>query len=403
MNKKPKYLKLSRAPEIHNHTVAQVPANNRLRPLRLGRSVRVLLPLSLSIFGLTLSSPASAVISINPAHNIAPVPNFLSSAGHNPCITNNNWPASNESLACDSYVLQAINNARAQLREHALTLPTNFYSDSTPEQLFVILDLERTAASHPAYLGLNASLSAEAAKAAAAKADPAVLPSSRYPIAANSKESLFGGAWSSGFNVLVADYIWMYDDGWGGSAAATSNIDCTQPTSPGCWAHRDELLGSDTEPGYAQGAGLSCTTCEVGTGVSKFSTASSFVDTIEAFSTRTAPAMTFTWAKNVLPYLPSPISAPTALSLTENQLTTLSSTALVSWTPATGGSGRVYYTASFSPAVAGCTSSRLVDPYYGCASLSPATTYTFSVFAEDSEGNTSNSATLRFTTASTSA
>ena len=32
-------------------------------------------------------------------------------------------------------------------------------------------------------------------------------------------------------------YGWMYDDG-----SAGENKDCTSPTAPGCWGHRDNIL-----------------------------------------------------------------------------------------------------------------------------------------------------------------
>ena len=111
----------------------------------------------------------------------------------------------------------------------------------------------------------------------------------------------FGGAWSGGFTALAADYIWMYDDTWGGSAAKTSNIACTSAGAAGCWAHRDELLGSD--PGYNQGVGLGCTNCEMGTGFAMVNGDASYVDLIE-IPKGTPPPMSFTWANNVLPNLP---------------------------------------------------------------------------------------------------
>jgi hypothetical protein len=110
----------------------------------------------------------------------------------------------------------------------------------------------------------------------------------------------FGGAWSGGYTVLAADYIWMYDDTWGGSEAKTSNIACTSAGAAGCWAHRDELLGSD--PGYNQGVGLGCTTCEMGTGFAMPNAHGSYVDLIE-IPKGSPPPMSFTWADNVLPNL----------------------------------------------------------------------------------------------------
>ena len=108
-----------------------------------------------------------------------------------------------------------------------------------------------------------------------------------------------GGAWSSGYSVLVADYFWMYADGWGGSTSNTPNTACTSPGASGCWAHRDELLGAD--PSYNPGVGLGCTTCVMGTGYAVVNGASSFADLIEL--PKGAVDLTFTWAGDVQPYL----------------------------------------------------------------------------------------------------
>ena len=110
--------------------------------------------------------------------------------------------------------------------------------------------------------------------------------------------------------------------------------------------------------------------------------------------------MTFTWARNVLPYLPPPVTTPRSLTLTQNQFTVASSTAAVRWAAATGGSGAISYRASFSPATPGCSATNLTNPYYGCDTLIPAMTYTISVVARDSNGDVSRPATLTFTTKS---
>ncbi|MDE3064154.1 MAG: hypothetical protein KGJ36_00595 [Acidobacteriota bacterium] len=233
--------------------------------------------------------------------NIAPDPNFLSSGTgtmvngvatyQNPCVVNGAWPHVISAAACDNYVLLAINNARAIEGVKPMVLPSNWYSLSTQQQLFVVADLERVDRGLPPYLGLNAALSSAAQHAAATKSDPSI--ASGFPIGTDAQGSpAFGGAWAGGFSVLVADYVWMYDDGWGG-ANNTSNIVCTSPGAAGCWAHRDELLGSD--PGYNPGVGLGCTTCEMGTGFALVGgTAASFVDLIEMPKSG-QPAMTFTW------------------------------------------------------------------------------------------------------------
>jgi hypothetical protein len=222
----------------------------------------------------------------------------------NPCVVGTatalSWPGYTNGVACTDYILQAINNARAVEGVRPMVLPSNWFSLSVPEQLFVIMDLERTARGLPAYVGINAALSADAQHAAATNSDPGV--AAGFAMANDAKGSPgFGGAWSGGYAVLAADYVWMYDDAWGGSAAKTSNIACTSANSAGCWAHRDELLGSD--PGYNPGVGLGCTNCEVGTGFAMVNGKASYVDLIE-IPKGSLPPMTFTWANNVLPNLP---------------------------------------------------------------------------------------------------
>ena len=260
----------------------------------------------------TPASGAAATLAthLNPPVNIAPSPDFLQ-AGNctqtgstwscaNPCLTSTlTWPAFANDPACTNYVLSAINNARAVEHLGPMTLPSNWYGLTTAEQLFVVANLERTARGLAPYLGINAALSAAAQRAASSNQDPAI--AAGFAIATDAQGyPAMGGAWSGGFSVLAADYIWMYDDGWGGSAAATSNVACTTAGAAGCWAHRDELLGYD--PGYNPGVGLSATTCEMGVGFAVVGGSGSFVDLIEKPAS-TPPAMTFTWAADVVPYL----------------------------------------------------------------------------------------------------
>ncbi len=249
----------------------------------------------------------------NPSVNIAPNPNFLEPGkctfGNgvwscaNPCVAGTatalSWPGYTNAAACTNYVLLAINNARAVEGVPPMALPSNWYNITTTQQLFVIADLERTARGLPAYVGINAALSADAQHAAQANSDPTI--AAGFPMANDAQGSPgFGGAWSGGYSILAADYIWMYDDAWGGSAATTSNISCTSVHAAGCWAHRDELLGSD--PGYNPGVGLNCTNCEMGTGFAMVNGGASYVDLIE-IPKGSMPPMTFTWVNNVLPYL----------------------------------------------------------------------------------------------------
>jgi len=246
----------------------------------------------------------------NPKANVAPVPNFYSSGDcsstrtgwscDNPCITSRlSFPSYSNQPACTDYILVALDAARRAEGVGPMLLPTNWYSLTPQQQLFVLVDLERTARGLPAYLGLNAALSAEAQRAAASSADPSLAPGFAAGVDPQGYYGM-GGTWASGFSTVGADYFWMYDDGWGGPGK-TSNLSCTSAGAPACWAHRDELLGFD--PAYNPGVGLWCKDCEVGTGFAALAASSSFADLIE-LPAGAPPAMTFTWAKNVVPFLP---------------------------------------------------------------------------------------------------
>ena len=242
----------------------------------------------------------------NPAVNIAPSPDFLQAGSctgtpgnftcANPCVSSSlTWPAYSGGMACSNYILLAINAARSAEGLSPMVLPTNWSALSPAQQLFVVANLERTARGLPAYIGLNAALSANAQQAARGFTDPSVAAGFSIGTDAQGIPGM-GGAWAGGFSVLAADYIWMYDDGWGGSHAATSNVVCTSPGAAGCWAHRDELLGSD--PGYNAGVGLGCTDCEMGTGFAVVGSSGSFVDLIE-IPAGSPPPMTFTWSEEL--------------------------------------------------------------------------------------------------------
>jgi hypothetical protein len=254
---------------------------------------------------------ASGTAPYNPPANIAPSPNYLSSGpctgtpGNysctNPCVTSQlTWPANAQNAACTNLVLRAVRAARAAEGVAAMVLPSNWYALTTQQQLFVVADLERVDRGYPAYLGLNAALSANAQNAAANNSDPTL--ATGFAVGNDAQGSPgFGGSWASDISVVSADYGWMYNDGWGGSAQMTPNLTCTSATAPGCWAHRDELLGSD--PGYNDGVGLNCTTCEMGTGYADVNGAGSYVDLVELPASQ-PPAMTFTWASE-LPFFTS--------------------------------------------------------------------------------------------------
>ena len=250
---------------------------------------------------LTMEAPG------NPATNISPNPDFLtlgdctgttgSENCANPCVNASpTWPTFTNAPACTAYVLAAINNARALESVAPMVLPTNWASLSVPEQLLVVTDLERVARGYPPYLGLNSALDRETTTAAMHESDPALAPgfAAGYDTLGMTG---WGGSWSAGFSVLAGDYMMFYADGWGG-ALGTSNVACLSSGSPGCWAHRDELLGS--APHFNDGVGLWCVTCEMGAGYAVVHGVSSFTQLIELPAGK-PPATVFSW-KNELPY-----------------------------------------------------------------------------------------------------
>jgi hypothetical protein len=250
----------------------------------------------------------------NPALNLRPVPNFLSSGtcgllnlGYscaNPCVSvvgsagaqHLVFPAYDDAPRCVAFLLRSVDAARSSEGVVALSLPSNWYSLTVPEQLFVLADVERVDRGLPPYLGLNRTLSAAAQAGARQRRDPLI--ARRFAVGHTRGAAAYGSTWASGYSALGADYVWMYEDGWGGTS--TPNTACTSPTAPGCWGHRDQLLGSDGS--YNPGVGLGCRNCEMGAGFAIVAGSGAFTDLVERPAGR-APAMYFTWAKDVLPFL----------------------------------------------------------------------------------------------------
>ena len=258
----------------------------------------------------------------NPTANVAPSPNFNSSGlchntaaatpCANPCVrlvgasSNRHpvFPAFSGTPTCTSFVLRALNVARTDEGLPAIVLPTNWFTLKPQEQLFVIVDLERTDRGLPPYLGLNRQLHATAQSAAAHEADPSYASNFRAGLDPEGVRGM-GGTLALGYTTLEADYVWMYEDGWGGRASLTPNIACTFAGALGCWGHRDQLLGFDGT--YNYGVGLHCTTCEMGTGFAVVNGTGSFTSLIE-LPAGSPPPMYFTWAQNVVPFLTPSVS-----------------------------------------------------------------------------------------------
>jgi hypothetical protein len=108
-----------------------------------------------------------------------------------------------------------------------------------PQQLFVVINEERVDRGLAPIAYMTAQLNSYAQQGANAENDPS------FPTTLSGGSRLTGGGaiWAGGISsAFEADYYWMYSDGWGGTAASTSNAPCTSATSSGCWGHRDVML-----------------------------------------------------------------------------------------------------------------------------------------------------------------
>ena len=111
-----------------------------------------------------------------------------------------------------------------------MVLPTDYASDSVPLQQLIIADEERGDRGLPQFAGLDPALDAAALTGAQDDDDPSA--------PAGSQDTGWGANFAQDTTPLGADYAWMYNDGYGGT-----NLDCTSPSDPSCWGHRDNILG----------------------------------------------------------------------------------------------------------------------------------------------------------------
>jgi hypothetical protein len=123
-----------------------------------------------------------------------------------------------------------------------MVLPSDWAVLTPQEQLFVVIDLERTARGLAPLEAMSTVLDSQATDAAAngRDPDPGALPVSAW-----------GAVWGDGYaSALEVDYEWMYDDGPG-----SPNEACPRARAPGCWGHRHNIL-----------LDLPCAACVAGVG-----------------------------------------------------------------------------------------------------------------------------------------
>ncbi len=145
-------------------------------------------------------------------------------------ITGCNWSDST-STGCDQASVSALDTAMAGEGLSPTIISAGFWSLPYDQQLLLLANGDRTARGLPAISGPAAALDALALTGAQGLTDP--WGPSGYSWASN---------WAEGTNAVEDEFLWMYDDGWGGSTADTFNLDCTSPTASGCWGHRENIL-----------------------------------------------------------------------------------------------------------------------------------------------------------------
>jgi hypothetical protein len=146
-------------------------------------------------------------------------------------------PTLSQVTACDQETVSAIDAARASEGVGPMTLPLGYDQMPQDEQVLVVSNLERTDRGLAPVAGLSSSLNALAQKGAQENTDPP-FPNPFYGTSGGSN-------WASTSSALLADFLFMYDDGPGPGGI---NLDCTTGDTSGCWGHRDNILGNFDQP-----------------------------------------------------------------------------------------------------------------------------------------------------------
>jgi hypothetical protein len=166
------------------------------------------------------SSATGIVPPANPAANTPPrIPFACSTTGDD------------VSAACIDSALYDINYARSLEGVGPMSLPTNYAELTIPQQFLAVVNLERTARGLSPEYGLGSAMDQQAQQGAGAGTDPHLVSSGNFVD--------IGGVASGSIDPLVADYSYLYEDGYGGN-----NLACTSSTASGCWLHRSIILNS---------------------------------------------------------------------------------------------------------------------------------------------------------------
>jgi hypothetical protein len=196
------------------------------------RATDVLVVVALRSLGAALACAVVAALSAAlPAAADTPPANVVTPVDYWPAC----WPDAT-TTSCYAAVLTDIDYARSLEGVSPLLLPAHFAALDPARQTFVVTNLERSDRGLRPVTGLTADLEAVAAAAVAAQTHPVFASSHVGPMTG----TWWTGVWAGAPNALIADLLWMYEDGWSGTD--TTNVDCTAPAAAGCWGHRNNIL-----------------------------------------------------------------------------------------------------------------------------------------------------------------
>jgi hypothetical protein len=162
----------------------------------------------------------------NPVHNLP-----LSSRQLALCYEH----GSRYSTSCKKALIFYLDRARQRTGLPPYRLPADFLELSPAKEILILTNLDRTAYSLDPIVGLSRDLDRQAMHGARASGDPVFEPSPQFPAGSVYQ---WGSNWAGGqAPLLLAYYLWMYDDGYG-----SANLACQSPDDPGCWGHRQNVL-----------------------------------------------------------------------------------------------------------------------------------------------------------------
>ena len=166
----------------------------------------------------------------NPLKDATPSPNFATSCPGDQL---------DAALACLTAIIGATTHARHEEGVRPLSFDTASYRRlSTAEQLFVLVNLERTARGLAPFTVLSTQLDAIALTAAQSQVDPRM--GANPSLVGSGPVVDWGGNWGGNtYSAAGSNYIWMYEDGPG-----SYNVSCTPSTPTSCWGHRENILSS---------------------------------------------------------------------------------------------------------------------------------------------------------------